>query len=141
MKEQYEMLQNKLQKIELELKLERLKSNLFWNIISTHTELKIDDIYKVEEDGVHIHNYENGEIPIFVHDYLCEPKKIIISSKKKKAICSLKFLPASKAMDPNITNVAASRILSMFKIAVFVIILTAVWGSRNAIPGIKNNIS
>ena len=55
------------------------------------------------------------------------------------------FLNFGNMTDANgaasITSVAASRILSIFKISVSEMILTAVCGSKNAIPGVKNKIS
>jgi len=70
-------------KCKMQLRMEKIKSNLFANIIDTHTQLKVEDLYKETEDGVSIYNYEGGNVPLIVHDILGEPKKYIVTVRKK----------------------------------------------------------
>jgi hypothetical protein len=64
-----------LYKLKLALQIERFKTHLFSQIISTNTEIKLGDIYKEEEDNIVLTNFPNGNIPVIVKDYLEENKQ------------------------------------------------------------------
>ena len=57
-------------KLRCALQLEKFKSNLYAQLLTSHTELKLNEILEEAEDGLHVYNYENGNIPVFVHDYI-----------------------------------------------------------------------
>lgn len=71
-----------ISKLKLALQIEKFKSHLFSQIIAQNTELKIGDVYQESEDGIHIHNFPEGNIPVIVHDLL-ESKQYTISNRKK----------------------------------------------------------
>lgn len=75
----------KIKNLELELTMEKFKNHILSKIIETHTTLKLEDVFQQSEDGLHIYNYETGNIPVYVHDYLVDssPLSYNITSKKK----------------------------------------------------------
>jgi hypothetical protein len=74
-----------INKLKLSLRIEKFKSNLFSQIITQNTTLNIQDLYKETEEGIHISNFPNGNIPVIVHDLLDakDVKTYNITSKKK----------------------------------------------------------
>lgn len=72
-----------ISKLKLALRLERFKSHLFSQIITQNTDIKISDIYQDTEDGIQVTNFQGGNIPVIVHDFLQESKTYSISAKKK----------------------------------------------------------
>jgi hypothetical protein len=72
----------KIKKLNMMVEMERFKSNLFAHIITACTDIKISDIYEETTEGIHVYNYDNGNVPIIVHDYL-ETKEYNIMNKKK----------------------------------------------------------
>lgn len=74
-----------LQTKELELKCERLKCSLLKELLKTHTTIPVDNLFKEMDDGIHIYNYENGNVPIIVHSILGDKgKNLIITNDKKE---------------------------------------------------------
>jgi hypothetical protein len=71
-----------ISKLKMALQIEKFKSRLFSQIITQQTNLKIGDIYQENEEGIHIHNFPDGTIPVIVHDLL-ESKQYAISNRKK----------------------------------------------------------
>ena len=58
--------------LQLRLQLEYMKNKILTNIIQTQTNIKIDDIIKEYQNEIHIFNFEQGNIPIIVHDFISE---------------------------------------------------------------------
>lgn len=77
-------------KLRLELRMEKFKSNLFSQIVTAQTGMKIADFYEEKSDGIHIYNYENGTVPVIVHEYAKEHKDQVTSVKKKYNIIASK---------------------------------------------------
>jgi hypothetical protein len=80
----------KLKEINLKLQLEKFKNNLLCNLLETHTTIKPQDIFKESENGLHLYNFENGNIPVFLHNYssqedLPQPATFITTKKKGKS--------------------------------------------------------
>lgn len=75
----------KIKNLQLELSMEKFKNHVLSKIIETHTTLKLGDIFQDSEDGLHVYNYETGNIPVHVHDYLADSQQVsyTITSKKK----------------------------------------------------------
>lgn len=55
-----------ISKLKTEIKLEKLKST----IIAKLCNIDMDTLFVEKEDGIHIHNFEGGNIPIIVHEYI-----------------------------------------------------------------------
>lgn len=72
-----------ISKLKLLLQLEKFKTHLFTQIITHNTNIKITDIYQETEQGIQINNFQGGNIPVIVHDFLQENKTYTISAKKK----------------------------------------------------------
>jgi hypothetical protein len=73
-----------ISKVRLNLKYEKFKNHVLSNLLSTHTALKIEDIFQENKDEINIHNFENGNIPIIVHDFLgTETKQYSLNTGKK----------------------------------------------------------
>lgn len=74
-----------ISKLKLTLQVERFKSHLFAQIIAQNTDIKIADIYQENDDGIQLSNFQGGNIPVIVHDFLqgAESKHYAISAKKK----------------------------------------------------------
>lgn len=69
---------NIIMRLKTELKLEKFKLN----VISKVSNINPDEIFLDKEDGVHVYNYDGGNIPIIVHDAL-ESKHYTIKVKKQ----------------------------------------------------------
>lgn len=61
--------------IKAELKVERVKSHLFAELLRQHTEIKVDSLIKEREGELHVYNYPDGKVSVIVHDYLRNKKK------------------------------------------------------------------
>jgi hypothetical protein len=87
-------LRKKLEKKELNIselkatiKIESLKNKILTNIIETNTDIKIDDIFQYNDKSILIKNYENGNIPIVVENFMNDKEKIYtVNIKKNKKI-------------------------------------------------------
>jgi hypothetical protein len=73
----------KISKLKLSLQVERFKSHLFYQLLKHNTEIKIDDILVENEEGIHIQNFPNGNIPIIVSDYIQDTKQQYSLTVKK----------------------------------------------------------
>lgn len=62
--------QSTINNIQTELRWERLQRSLFTHIIRNNTNIPIDTMIEHAEDGIHLYNYENGNIPVIVHSNL-----------------------------------------------------------------------
>lgn len=49
-------------------KLETFKSKIYRNIIMQNTSINVDNIFLEKQDGLHVYNFNGGNIPIFVHE-------------------------------------------------------------------------
>jgi len=76
----------KINNLKTNLKVEKFKSNLLYNIIANNTEIKLSEIYREDEDGIHLQNFETGNVSVFVKEYLgeAEVKHTIAAPKFKK---------------------------------------------------------
>lgn len=92
--EKCEDLQQKLDKMTRELERERLllevekiRSNLFLQLLNSQTDIKIEEIIEEKEDGIHVYDYKDTKIPIIVHEYLQggkeKNKKYTINCREK----------------------------------------------------------
>lgn len=73
-------------KLKTLLEAEKFKSYLYEKIIRNNTDIKLDEIYSPKDDGLHISNFPDGNIPIIVHEYFGSSDKVSkhsISVKKK----------------------------------------------------------
>lgn len=52
------------------LMLERVKNQIYRNIITVNTNISVPDIIEMKEDGMHVYNYIGGGIPVVVHNYI-----------------------------------------------------------------------
>lgn len=85
------------------LRLETFKNKIYRHIITSNTSIQIGDVVEEKEDGLHIFNYQGGDIPIFVNECLKggdgvvknkllptssiakhSPKRIIVDDEKPK---------------------------------------------------------
>lgn len=55
--------------LRLRLQFEQMKNKIYSNIIQTQTEIKVENIIQENKDDVHIFNFENGNIPVIVHEF------------------------------------------------------------------------
>lgn len=71
-----------ISKLKLALQVEKFKSQLFYNIITQNTDIKLENVYQETENGIQISNFEGGNVSVIVQDLL-ETKHYTISTKKK----------------------------------------------------------
>ena len=78
--------------LQLRIQFEQMKNKIYTNIIQTQTDIKLEDIIEEKTDEVHIFNFENGKIPVVVHDFADErtEKYILEPPKPKKKIKRIK---------------------------------------------------
>jgi len=83
---QLEEKEKEIIKLTGEKEMLRFKTVFLERIISANTNLVFSDIYKEGSDGIHLYNYENGNVPVILHDYTNEddPEKILRLEVKKK---------------------------------------------------------
>lgn len=60
--------------LQLKLQFERMKNKIYTQIIQSQTNIKLENIIQEFENEVHVFNFENGNIPIVVHDFVDEVK-------------------------------------------------------------------
>lgn len=72
--------------LQLRLQFEQMKNKIYANIIQTQTNINIEDIIKESENEIHIFNFEKGNIPLVVHDFMSEKTEqyTIITPKPKR---------------------------------------------------------
>lgn len=70
----------------LELKIEKVKNQIYRNIIEQNLSIKIDDIVKEEPDGIHVYNIKTGEIPIINHPEQTQIRRPEQINKKARPI-------------------------------------------------------
>ena len=73
--------------LQTSLQIEKFKSHIYSQIIASTTQIKLNDIWNEDDTGIYIRNFEKGNIPIIVRDYIeNEPKNYNLVPKKKKII-------------------------------------------------------
>jgi hypothetical protein len=93
-----------LQAKELELKCERMKCSLLKELLKIHTTIPIDNLFKEMEDGLHIYNYENGNVPIIVHSIIGDKGKVLNITNDKKE----RFKTITDKLDYDAVTIVAS---------------------------------
>lgn len=76
-------------KLKLQIQFERMKNKIYTEIIRSQTNINVDDIIKEFDNEIHIYNYDNGNIPIIVHEFVNEVEqtnKVILQQSKKKIV-------------------------------------------------------
>ena len=63
-------LNNTISKLKTIKKILEFKMSFYSEIIKNNTNINITDLIKEKDDGLHIYNYEKGNIPVFVHNYI-----------------------------------------------------------------------
>jgi hypothetical protein len=74
----------KEEELEILLRLERFKNQLYLNIIEKNTRIRIDDIMVEKENGIHIYDFQGGNIPIFVHEISKNIEGVTVNSVPKE---------------------------------------------------------
>jgi hypothetical protein len=69
--------------LQLRLQFEQMKNKIYSNIIQTQTDINIDDIIKEEEGVIHVFNFENGNIPLVVHEFATQKKESYVIEPPK----------------------------------------------------------
>lgn len=72
-----------INKLRLSIEKEKFKSNLFGQLLSQMTDIKVDEIYKETTEGIVIKDCIDSGIPVIVNSLL-ETKQYTITSKKQK---------------------------------------------------------
>jgi hypothetical protein len=74
----------------VQIQLERFKNKIYRHIIQKNTSIRMEDVLVEKEDGIHVYNIKDGNIPVFVHDHIKDEKGLIIHQEivesKKKSI-------------------------------------------------------
>jgi hypothetical protein len=83
--------------LKLQLTFEQMKNKIYSQIISSQTSIDLNNIIQETNDNIHIYNYNNGNIPITVHNFIDETKKeksskytIKITKEKNKKKTTIK---------------------------------------------------
>ncbi len=79
-----------IHKLRAVIQVEKFKTNLCSFLLAERADIKLDDILQETEDGLHVYNCENGNVPVFVHEYMSgktddenESKQYTIAVRKK----------------------------------------------------------
>jgi hypothetical protein len=76
---QVDELKQQLGDLQPQLRWERLQKAIFAHIVRNNTDIPIDNMIEQAEDGIHVYNYEGGNLPVIIHSELKGKK-----GKKKK---------------------------------------------------------
>ena len=82
--------------LQLKLQLEYMKNKIYTNIIQTQTNIKIEDIIKETENEIHIFNFDKGEIPVVVHNFISDKNEQYIIKPKPKPVSKRKTKTKTK---------------------------------------------
>ena len=69
--------------LQLLLQFEKMRNKIYANIIQTHTDIKLDDIIQESEKEIHVFNFENGNIPLVVHEFATQKKESYVLEPPK----------------------------------------------------------
>jgi hypothetical protein len=93
--------------LQLRLQFEQMKTKIFANIIQSQTDIKVEDIIKENTEDIHIFNFNNGNIPIVVHNFVNQNDEQIVEKytidPPKKKIKYVKILDKTK-ITPNVVD-------------------------------------
>ena len=73
--------------LQLKLKFEQMKNKIYADIIQTQTDIHLENIIDEHENEIHVYNFERGNIPIVVHDFVEQQdvtETLIINPPKPK---------------------------------------------------------
>ena len=56
--------------LKMKLQIEQFKSNLLAQLLKTHTDIDPDKLFVMNEQGIQIHNFPDGNVPLIVYDNL-----------------------------------------------------------------------
>jgi hypothetical protein len=71
---------SKEEELKVLLRLEHFKNQIYRNIIEKNTSIRIDDVLVEQESGIHVYNFQGGNIPIFVHENTKNIEGITVTS-------------------------------------------------------------
>lgn len=80
--------------LQLRLQFEQMKNKIYANIIQTQTNINLDDIIHESKNEINVFNFDNGNIPLIVHDFVNQKKEKYVlepSSNFKKKIKNVKI--------------------------------------------------
>ena len=72
--------------LQLRIQYEQMKNKIYMNIIQTQTDINVENIIQESNNDVHIFNFDKGNIPIIVHNFIKPKPKIKIKIKRKNII-------------------------------------------------------
>jgi hypothetical protein len=72
--------------LQLQLQFEQMKNKIYMNIIQTQTDINVENIIQESNTDVHIFNFDKGNIPIVVHNFIKPKPKIKIKIKRKNIV-------------------------------------------------------
>jgi hypothetical protein len=113
----------KISKLKLQVQYEKFKNSIMTQIISQKTDIKIEDTIVENDEGTHIYNFPNGNIPIFVHDNLQETKTYALITKKTSTVQPGKTFRTVKNLelieeDPNEVELKIKEVEEKFEVIV-----------------------
>lgn len=74
--------EKKIERLQSQLTFELLKNKIYSHIISTQTNIKLENIIQESEAEVNIYNFEKGNIPIIIHEFNSD-NKLQVKRKNK----------------------------------------------------------
>lgn len=88
LEQETEEINEEVQNLRLRIQIEEFKTNLLTNIVKTHTDINVEQLFHFDEFGMNVYNYQGGSVPVIVHDYINGVKgtsnKYNLSVSKKK---------------------------------------------------------
>ena len=72
---------NEMEIMNLKLQFERMKNRIYAHIIESQTNINLDNVIQDFDDEVHVFNFNNGNIPLVVHDFVNESNDKHISER------------------------------------------------------------
>lgn len=59
-----------LQELQHKLQIATLKNKIYEQIIKQKTDINFEHVVENKPDGIHVYNYNDGKIPVIVHDFI-----------------------------------------------------------------------
>ena len=88
--------------LQLRLQYEQIKNKVYANIIQTQTGIQLEDIIKESKNEINVYNFENGNIPVIVHDF-------INPSKRSTSLEDIK--PQKYIIEPSVNKTKKNKVI------------------------------
>ena len=104
-----------IEKLELELKYQKIKNNIYKYIINHNTDINIDEMFEDESSTINIHNCNNINTSLIINNFIDDKKFTIITKNIEQKQQSPDVKPdVKKVVKPDIKPEVRRCLLGCF---------------------------